>query len=277
MTEYKKRLKYIYIIGAGHSGTTLLDLAISNQERIFSLGEFRHVQSEWKDNNPCSCGEPIRSCPIWSKVLSDFSEEELWVLASRDYHLKKKDPRNVPDLFVKVYPRFLKKLVEVTGCEAISDSSKSFHKLSLIALIPDIDLRILYLRRHVGGVAASQRRKGKSALKAGLFWLIRNIRILRYLNDSVLPWSEVVYEELASNPEKELKKIFQFIEVDFKYSLVTNFTKLRHIVKGNRIRDSHTKLSFHRPSVWQKRFSPIGADVYEKLYTLFTFSRGNRQ
>ncbi|MBF0235831.1 MAG: sulfotransferase [Desulfamplus sp.] len=267
--EENKEMKYIYIVGSGHSGSTLFDLALSNQNGIFSLGEFRHVQSEWINNHLCACGVPMLSCPIWPEVLGEFSKEELWIIASRDYH-RKKGPHDLPARFVEIYPRFLEKLSEVTGCSVISDSSKSLHKLNLITLLPNLDLRILYLRRDVGGVAASQKRKGKSAWKSSLSWIARNVQIQQYLKHSGRPWSEVRYEELVLNPEKELEKIFQFLEIELKSSLVNDFSKLRHIVKGNRIRESHTELTFRKPSVWQDNFSPLGLGYYRALDSLLT-------
>ena len=67
--------KYIYICSAGHSGSTLLDLLIGSHSRIESLGEIAQLSKNIALNTTCSCGQPVRSCPLWLPVLGRLGNE----------------------------------------------------------------------------------------------------------------------------------------------------------------------------------------------------------
>lgn len=61
--------KLAFISSAGHSGSTLLDLLTGAQPTAFSLGEVILLPLEARLNRPCTCGRPVRQCPVWSDVL----------------------------------------------------------------------------------------------------------------------------------------------------------------------------------------------------------------
>lgn len=66
----------INIFGAGHSGTTMLDLMLGNDKNSFSLGEVNAWFRPYRKHHfriICSCGEEF--CPYWDKIKF-FSENE---------------------------------------------------------------------------------------------------------------------------------------------------------------------------------------------------------
>jgi len=63
----------VYICAAGHCGSTLLDLLIGSHSNAASLGEISHLPKNVALNTLCSCGERVRSCPVWGSVLDDLS------------------------------------------------------------------------------------------------------------------------------------------------------------------------------------------------------------
>ena len=77
--------KLIYIISAGHSGSTLLDLLAGTLPGVFSTGEIRRFpwqvaqknleEASIANQNICSCLHTFRDCPVWSKVLTLVSNE----------------------------------------------------------------------------------------------------------------------------------------------------------------------------------------------------------
>ena len=77
--------KLIYIISAGHSGSTLLDLLTGTLPSVFSLGEVRRfpwqvaqknlAEASIANQNICSCLQTFRECPVWSNVLVSLSEK----------------------------------------------------------------------------------------------------------------------------------------------------------------------------------------------------------
>jgi hypothetical protein len=68
-------VKYVYICSAGHSGSTLLDLLLGSHSQIESLGEIIHLSKNLSLNTQCTCGEPVRSCPVWKRVVSLLNEQ----------------------------------------------------------------------------------------------------------------------------------------------------------------------------------------------------------
>lgn len=71
--------KVIYILSAGHSGSTLLDLAIGSHSEVFSTGELMHLSwqiergpVESKKQTFCSCGADFRRCTVWNKIIGQI-------------------------------------------------------------------------------------------------------------------------------------------------------------------------------------------------------------
>lgn len=62
-------VKYVYICSTGHSGSTLIDLLIGSHSRTASLGEISHLPKNLALNTICSCGNKVRDCHLWKKVL----------------------------------------------------------------------------------------------------------------------------------------------------------------------------------------------------------------
>lgn len=58
---------YLYIMGRGYSGSTILDILLGGSDRIESVGELIYGLSR-AGREVCSCGEPIPACPFWREV-----------------------------------------------------------------------------------------------------------------------------------------------------------------------------------------------------------------
>ena len=64
--------RIVYIAGLGHSGSTILDLALGVHTDAVGLGEvytlLRKKQRQNHMGSLCSCGETATKCPFWSKL-----------------------------------------------------------------------------------------------------------------------------------------------------------------------------------------------------------------
>jgi len=72
--------KIIFILSVGHSGSTLLDIALGQFKNTFSTGELKHLTWQYyrKIENidsvqKCTCGEYFDACKVWSKVIDDLA------------------------------------------------------------------------------------------------------------------------------------------------------------------------------------------------------------
>jgi len=63
----------VFICAANHSGSTLLDLLIGSHPDATSLGEITHLPKNLALNTRCSCGAPIRECPLWATVVDSLA------------------------------------------------------------------------------------------------------------------------------------------------------------------------------------------------------------
>lgn len=60
---------YIYIMGRGHSGSTVLDILLGSSPAIESVGEVVSGLSRF-DRERCACGAAMASCAFWGEVRS---------------------------------------------------------------------------------------------------------------------------------------------------------------------------------------------------------------
>jgi Sulfotransferase family len=65
---------YLYIMGRGRSGSTILDILLGNSGQIESVGELLFGLSR-ADHAPCSCGASMSECSFWRRVRSRLEGE----------------------------------------------------------------------------------------------------------------------------------------------------------------------------------------------------------
>ena len=70
MNPDKNPVKVLYIMGAGRSGSTLLDMVLGSHPDVRGAGELTNAaRNGWLKNEDCSCGRPVNDCPFWTEVL----------------------------------------------------------------------------------------------------------------------------------------------------------------------------------------------------------------
>lgn len=65
----------VLVCSAGHSGSTLLDLLLGSHSAAMSLGEITQLPKNLALNTDCTCGAPVRACPVWSDVVAQLALE----------------------------------------------------------------------------------------------------------------------------------------------------------------------------------------------------------
>ncbi len=64
-----KPIRVIYVVGAGRSGSTLLDTILGNHEYIESVGELINSPRAWSNPDEyCACGIQAGVCDFWRQV-----------------------------------------------------------------------------------------------------------------------------------------------------------------------------------------------------------------
>lgn len=70
--------KVIFIAGTGYSGSTMLDLMLSNSQDGFSCGEIHALFYPWRQHhlNPkCGCGNS--NCDLWSRLQENYNKNNI--------------------------------------------------------------------------------------------------------------------------------------------------------------------------------------------------------
>jgi Sulfotransferase family len=160
---------YVYVMGRGHSGSTILDVLLGNAAAIQSVGEL--VSGVANPHHVCSCGATLADCPFWSRVRAvvETAGMDYWALAratrvqahvGRLAAVALARPGANPDLdqLARSTTVLADAIREVTGKPHVLDSGKEpTRALFLLKFVPEA--RIIHLVRDPQGVLASHYRR----------------------------------------------------------------------------------------------------------------------
>ena len=290
MTERLEPL--LYIAGYGHSGSTLLNIMLGQAPGIMGAGElFRLAGAARAGDERCSCGPPVRACPVWREVLPRWARtvDEPDPLTSYR-RLQRHCETFLPGIAARerdAYARHTRALLgavrEVTGRPVVVDSSKLPGRAHALAQVPGIDLRLVHLVRDGRGVAWSLRhrrqrdpgagleqdKRARSVVRTGLLWMAANLateRVARRLGPGRS--IRLTYEELVREPKASLNRIGRMIGTDLDL-LATGLATGRplaagHVMAGNRLR-MRESLLIEPDTAWEERLPHSQRRVLEHL------------
>ncbi|MEA2551440.1 MAG: hypothetical protein QOE25_1209 [Actinomycetota bacterium] len=240
------RVKVLYIMSGTRSGSTILDQVLGELDGFFSSGELRFI---WErgllEDRRCGCGEPVRSCEVWSKVLAtdvgrgplgDRSAQEIVDLLRanvRTRHTWKILRARAGDLAIQdpglaacadVADQLYRAVGEVTGARVIVDSSKNTSDAALLRFLPSVVPYIVHLVRDPRAVVYSwQRKRAEPDKDAGAEMPTWS------LPKTTLNWDEVNlagnavrrgagsramllrYHDFVADPQGELRRIAELV------------------------------------------------------------------
>lgn len=211
----------LLVVGAAHSGTTILDAALGVSPYVLGVGEAVRLTSGVNPehlsgggaNRTCTCGETAADCALWSQVMPDLHPK---TTVASHFPLVDRAARALsPDVRIVV------------------DSSPN--ALDHADDLSGYDVRVLQLTRDVRSWAASRRqRKGGSLISAYVAWWRTVTRIDRTLEQEAMPRFRVGYEELALRPRECLMLICDWLDVPFDEKMLMPFGHTNsHIIVGN--------------------------------------------
>ncbi len=250
----------IYILGAGRSGTTLLDVVLGNGDNIFSCGEIRKFLE--LDGRPAAMAEGSANWEFWdgvrASVYEAFSAEDRRRLVVTARRMESHASFAFQWLGLPVvsrgdrelYGRYVQVLLEAiaarSGQRVLVDSSK--YPGRVIALLPILGerLRTIYIRRPRQAVVKSFRKQGieqpaKSWLAANVYWLA--MRIMCGLTHWRVPAghrSTADYDGLVGDPARSLANVARNLDLDLGQQIgIANRQgdfAVGWLFEGNRIR-----------------------------------------
>ena len=279
--------KLIFIIGSGHSGSTLLDKAIGAGENIFSIGEVKYYNKiiGTANKSHCSCEERYIDCPFWSSIKKEVDPEELDTtirLQSKGvntniksmlhfvytYLNKAKNSSHLESKVLNLKKLYLAILKE-SNSNTIIDSSKSITRALIInrLLKSEFDITFIHLVRNGKAVTSSYIRKEWSVTVKGEVikgrkkqndpktiitnWRNANI-VIMFLLTFVKRKIRIRYEDFCKTPIKVINDIYQIMGLKEIKNIDISNTEY-HILGGHASRINAKSIE-DRGDTWKNRF-----------------------
>lgn len=215
-------MKIISISGSGRSGSTLLSLLLSQDSHVFNLGQLRHLWRSFEQAEPCSCGQPLPDCPVYSEIIeSGASMTELGKAFFKDAakHHSWRNKKTLEQLqvehkdYLTEMATVLKRISEKTRATHFVDSSKAPEVALAFSLLPDAELYLLNLVRDPRAVVCSWYKRKQSysaAIKNARDWAARQQRLEDWKPALGTRFYTLRYEDLASNPVDAIESIAEW-------------------------------------------------------------------
>ncbi len=273
MSEYRsipseKLPRIIYIMGSGRSGTTILEVLLSNSPGVAGVGEVTHIfRDGYINGDVCACGSDVSECELWSTVRRqcDWSDADISsgekLFRRFSWHSKFPGvamglaPANAKKEFADLNGKLFSAVAKHSGAHTIIDSSKyAARAIALMRSFPD-DVMIICLTRSPSGLmqAFSKPNKNEQKPKSTLATFIYYIYVMACFR--VVSWRygrrvlKIRYEDVVSDPCTALDRIERWSGVDLSATRETissdGFLEPGHIVTGNRLR-YQKKIRFRR-------------------------------
>jgi hypothetical protein len=227
------KTKIIYILGSGHSGSTLLDLILGSNSNIESGGEIRRftkiiADKEFRDSRICTCGQRLSACPYWEPIFARI----------RAHGIDEQRFLGDPLTAQRDNAIFVGEVLRQSGKRVFADSTKSLRRLRILEKTQLFEISVLHLVRDGRAVAFSNMQKGRKFLEHLHYWTSSNSRILRYRKTWPGRWTTVHYERLVTAPGDEVRRIIDFVGENFEEGQMNFAAHTHHNLFGNRMRRS---------------------------------------
>ena len=230
---YNDKIKVIFIAGETRSGSTILSNILGEIDGFFNAGELYEF---WTTGLklPCSCGEPVEKCKIWSEVLYYVFSGKVKLNVEDIVRIRNKtaQSKKVPKFllipyqqikikaYAKNYLNALKNLYHsiqfVSNSRVIIDASKNVGYCYILGLLQEIELYMVHLVRDARATAYSwiQKKHGiwtEKPAKLSLRWMLRNFTAEQLGKDLDGKYIKLHYEDFIKEPIKSVENILKLI------------------------------------------------------------------
>ena len=232
-------MKYIYIVGLEHSGTTLLNELFARRPQVLGLGEVgnffspKHMGAyidRWgkePDARLCSCGAAWERCSFWGEIIHLSGEYSDHVLA---------------DKYAELFDYTCKRFPQV---RVIVDSSKSRYILEMLInnrnrfVLDEDALQILLAIKDIRSFTSSIQRKLHDhtllrAIRTMNWWHGEISAFLSRFKTSDLTITIVSHEKLCDDPDRVIDGLVRRLGMDGKKCEPDTSEAGSHIVMGNK-------------------------------------------
>lgn len=287
----------IYIAGYGRSGSTVLDILLSNHQKIIGLGEVTSEPLGLEIKDVCSCGKTLDRCDFYrgifqSDTIPPFQVRKKMVELCRNIEHRKfflrwlfgfVSDREKLEYCKSMYD-FFGAVKEKSKKNFVVDSSKSAPGASgrplALSRICGFDVRVIHIIRDGRAVMWSIKKGSNrafergdkekirfSTLRAIYGWMTSNL--IASLTGRLLGKEKYLcffYEDLVKNPLKEITRIGEFLSLDMN-ELISRLEHGKHFVidghriGGNRLRHGK-ELTITNKEDWKLKLPIISKMIF---------------
>jgi len=241
-----------YIAGIGRSGSTILDLLLSQSDELCGTGQVAALHREL--TGLCSCGMALSECPYWGAAIDQLGETGLnrWrrvhELIFRERHvLRFVFSSGLCQELSEISDEVYELLFTRSNAKVLVDSSKNVSRAIALARSTTHRFRVLHLirdsRGYMNSVNSYRRDRDQTPIYFRSFaeWLFKNtltsLVLRRYVRTE--DFLRIRFEELMSRPVETLTRIGEWLDVDVDQCLDAaegaKPLKPGHVFSGNRL------------------------------------------
>ncbi|HWP61356.1 MAG TPA: sulfotransferase [Candidatus Paceibacterota bacterium] len=235
-----EKVPALFILGFGHSGSTLLDLLLDGHSRLMGVGEIELAT----DESICTCGKRARECHVWKEALGPSPAPRREVYRSKWDFLFNRGPFRAGSThqiidqkeFTDATLFTMRTVLKETGKTIIVDSSAQTDRADLLSRSPDIEPMYVQLVRDGRGATWSFIRKYQHIYPFIVMWCAGNLKLSLFLRRARGKKLFMRYEDLVREPEQQLRRICDMLGVPFEPRMLNFRENEHHQVEGNRTR-----------------------------------------
>jgi hypothetical protein len=188
--------RVVYLLGAGHCGSTLLSLALNQHSNVLSVSELIAVNAQkcgWAG------GEDLRRHEFWGRVATRHRQKfqrDFWSVAfKRPAAARRAELEGWGEENTQAFMS----IAEVANVPMIVDASKQPGRLESLLRYASLDIRVIYLVRDSRALVHAYDRKYAS-LWHGTRKLARVDRRARGVRRAFtdIPWMNLRYEDMGN-------------------------------------------------------------------------------
>ncbi len=227
--EGEAPLRIVYIAGAQHCGSTMLDAILSSAPGAQGLGEMGGFH-RYRDAGECDCRRPAATCGPCASVVTDLAGTGALDELHRLGPVPLKERRAYWTLaggrrragYARLADAMFSSVAAATGAAVLVDSSKNVGRAAALVHESAHDVRVVHLvrdgrayLRSKRGRAAADHRRFLAPVSLGV-WAAKNLAIGTLLRRRAGSGRYLLcrYEDLMAAPEQELARIGGFAGLD---------------------------------------------------------------
>jgi hypothetical protein len=282
-TRAGPRLRIVFVVCPSYHGATLLALLLNNHSQISALGDTLphrgtdHVCACGELVDQCGFWQSVSTgleasrfadlpmlLPVLPWPLSRRQLEGGAIRLSGSMRLNREAGRvagKVVDLgapitwrlrpglvadFTTLYRSLYRLVLDAHGTSLFVDGSKSWRRAGVLtrALQGEADIKIVHLVRDPRGFALSRRTHVGARLPESA-WLWSDLHGRMQSLQALAPYLLMRYEDLCADPEAELQKLFDFLQLPAEHVVTApRYPEKHHLIGNNMLRsfDGEVKL-----------------------------------